>query len=101
VAQPTTTIPTVPTVHLEADGKFRANWQATPQGLLITRLSPGPLQRAGVRIGDVLTTLDGRPLQGEKPLLQARDAIMAGRLASARLEVRRGDQVRGLEIRKQ
>lgn len=83
---------TTPSIHLGASPLFRANWSADPQGLLITRLSPGPLQAAGLRVGDRIVRLDGQALRNEAPLLRARDEIFAGKRPQALLHVRRDGQ---------
>ena len=69
--------------------KFRVNWDQTRDGLTVTRIADGPMKRAGLRVGDRLVSVDGQALVDEEILLAARDAVARGKLASARLIVRR------------
>ncbi len=93
-AAPTPPPPPPPTragsILLGKNRRFGVNWDALPEGLLITRIGPGPMESAGLRIGDLLTTLEGEPIQGESKLLEIRNRIFDGRIAGAEITVRRG-----------
>lgn len=82
----------VKTIALGASRIFGVNWEYNGTGLEITRLSPGPLQRAGFKIGDILVSVDGKPLNDETIILRARNEIFAGERNGAIIEAVRGDE---------
>lgn len=68
-----------------------------PPGLRITRvLLDTPAQRAGLRAGDLLLAVDGRPLGSPKGI---HDAIKAAPFAPHRYRLRRGEQELEMVIR--
>lgn len=86
---PTLSVPVAGTIAMRGESKFRVNWDQTRDGLTVTRIADGPMKRAGLRVGDRLVSVDGQALVDEEILLAARDAVARGKLASARLIVRR------------
>lgn len=58
-------------------------------GVLVTDVAPNtPAARAGVTRGDLIMTLDGRPVAGVDEWEAAASALTAGRIV--RLQIRRG-----------
>lgn len=86
---PTVPVPVAGRIAMEGELKFRVNWDQARDGLTVTRIADGPMKRAGIRVGDRLVSVDGQAIVDEEILLAARDAVARGKLASARLVVRR------------
>jgi hypothetical protein len=84
--------PPVLIIKLGNSRKFGVNWEYNGIGLKITRLSPGPLQKAGFKVGDILVSVDGKPLTDDKKFLQFRDKIYSGSGKELLIEVVRGEE---------
>lgn len=80
----------VNTIKLGASRRFGVNWEYDGRGLIITRMSPGPLQEAGLKIGDILVSLDGKPLTDDGEIIRVRDEIFSGERREALIEALRG-----------
>lgn len=78
------------TIKLGSRNRFGVNWEFDGKGLRITRLSPGPLQEAGFKIGDVLVSFDGKPLKDDQEIIKARNEVFSGVREEALIEVIRG-----------
>ncbi|MCP4213418.1 MAG: hypothetical protein GY765_02125 [bacterium] len=76
-------------IKLGTKRRFGVNWITVESGLQITRLSKGPMKRAELRIGDVITLMNGRRVNN-KLLIKERDAIVSKKKKSALLTVARG-----------
>lgn len=81
----------------------RGSWlgaavEQTPGGLKVTRVShQGPAERAGLKPGDVITALDGRPVFAP---LTARPTVVAWAKGSVhRVTLRRGAQAQTASVR--
>ncbi|MGE5344301.1 MAG: hypothetical protein ACM3SY_22770 [Candidatus Omnitrophota bacterium] len=72
--------------------KFGVNWGIVPNGVKIERLSAGPLQRAGLKIGDVFSEINNQKITGGGILSAIRDDIRLGKREEAILKVYRGNQ---------
>lgn len=79
-------------IQLGDTNKFGVNWKYNGTGLEITRLSPGPLQRAGFKIGDVLISVNGEALIDDTKLLKLRNEIFAGTRQEAFIQAVRGEE---------
>ena len=66
-------------------------------GVRITAISGRQARRGGLRVGDVIMKLDGRPIRTRSELLVALGECRTGQVV--RLEVRRGSLVRMAEVR--
>lgn len=61
-------------------------------GLRITGVVPGsPAERAGWQAGDVLATLEGKPVRSNADVIARRDSILSGVAVYALVGLRRGD----------
>lgn len=87
-----TVTPPVNIIKLGETNKFGVNWEYNGTGLKITRLSPGPLQRADFMIGDVLISVDGEALIDDTKLLRLRNEIFAGIKQEAFIQTLRGEK---------
>ena len=68
------------------------------QGAAITAVQPGsPAERAGLRVGDVVTALNGRPVRGSAELRAQSGVIPAGE--TVELRVQRGRETHTLRAR--
>jgi len=103
---PKTTEGATHTEHPEAEGpkiagyivfgnsnRFGVNWSTVKNGVRITRLSDGPLKKAGIQLGDILVEVDGQPIRNGNQLLEIRDRIFSGRIPDALLKVIRDQEV--------
>jgi len=77
-------------IHLGNQRRFGVNWKSVPGGLKIVRLSPGPMKRAGFKKGDVIVSLNGMPISGEKKLMALRNDIVRKNASPVTLSVTRG-----------
>ena len=70
----------------------------TGKGALVAELTPGgPAEQAGLRPGDLITRVNGQPIDGATALTRAVGLVHAGE--TIRLEVRREGQTREIAIR--
>ncbi len=58
-------------------------------GVLVERVEAGPAERAGIRVGDVILTLDNKVVENADQLKQTLDALEPGR--SVAVLIQRGD----------
>ncbi len=58
-------------------------------GVLVERVEDGPAERAGIRVGDVILTLDNKVVENVEQLKQMLDALEPGR--SVAVLIQRGD----------
>jgi len=66
------------------------------RGVLVVRVNPGsPAEKAGVRVGDVITSVDGDPVDATHTLVHA--VLGADKDAKLALEVVRDGKTRSLE----
>ena len=79
-------------IKLGDTNKFGVNWEYNGTGLEITRLSPGPLQRAGFKIGDVLISVNGEMPIDDTKILKLRNEIFAGIRQEAFIRAVRGEK---------
>lgn len=81
-----------------------AAYRGMPQlrGLLISDFAPGsPAARSGLQVGDVITELDGTPVEAEEEEDIQRFALQVSRLTPgtrAEMKVRRGASILGLPV---
>ncbi|MCP5048992.1 MAG: hypothetical protein GY940_17615 [bacterium] len=81
-------------IILGNSNRFGANWsRVRNRGVRITRLSNGPLKRAGIEVGDILSEVDGRQIQSGNYLIRVRNEIFAGKRPGASIKAYRGDRV--------
>lgn len=72
---------------------FGVNWSQVENGVRISRLSDGPLKRADLKVGDVLSEVDGQPISTGDSLMKARDEIFNGEREEAIIKVYRDNGV--------
>jgi S1-C subfamily serine protease len=73
-----------------------AHITAQSAAVLHSLVTNGPAERAGVREGDVLLSLDDRPVEGPGPLLRMLTADAIGR--SVRLKLLRAGKLIEIEL---
>lgn len=73
--------------------RFGVNWSRVENGVQVSRLSDGPLKRAGLEVGDVFSEVDGQPVSTGNSLLKARDDIFNGEREEAIIKVYRDNGV--------
>jgi serine protease Do len=70
----------------------------TGKGALVAELTPGgPAERAGLKPGDLVTKVNGEPVQSATDLTRAVGRVHAGE--SVRLEVRRDGRMQEIDVR--
>jgi len=75
-------------VNLEADSK------TDPVGARLTAVTPGgPADQAGLKAGDVIVKLDGKPLAGAKPEADEDESAPGQRLVGLAADLEDGDKV--------
>ena len=68
-----------------------------PRGLEIVQLlEPGPAANAGLRVGDIVTELDGQPIEGVGDLQRHLVGNVIGRRVELRIE--RGTESRSVSV---
>ncbi|MFH1154224.1 MAG: tetratricopeptide repeat protein [Pseudomonadota bacterium] len=87
-------------IRMGDETRFQVNWNESGKGLTITKIGAGPMKSAGIRKGDVIIAVNGKPLTKGDPLLALKDEIVAGKVGKAMIEVRRGETVFLLEVTK-
>ncbi len=73
--------------------RFGVNWSRVENGVRISRLSDGPLKRAGLEVGDVLSEVDGQPVSTGDSLMKARNEIFNREREEAIIKVYRDNGV--------
>lgn len=76
-------------IILGNSNRFGVNWRVVKNGVQITRMSDGPLKKAGLKIGDVLSDVDDRKITTGNYLLRMRNEIFYGRRIEALIKVYR------------
>jgi len=67
--------------------------ESTGNGVKITELvENSPAHRAGLRIGDIVVTVDGQQIKDDTAILAARDKVVAGTKPQTILGVQRGNE---------
>jgi hypothetical protein len=80
-------------IILGNSNRFGVNWRVVKDGVQITRMSEGPLKRAGLKIGDVLSDVDDIKITSGNYLLRMRNEIFYGRRTEALIKVYRGGKL--------
>jgi hypothetical protein len=88
-----TTTESVNEIVIGDSNRFGVNWSPVENGVQISRLSDGPLKRAGLEVGDVLSEVDGQPVSTGNSLLTARDEIFNGQREEAIIKVYRDNEI--------
>ncbi|NIM17342.1 MAG: PDZ domain-containing protein [Candidatus Aminicenantes bacterium] len=76
-------------IILGNSNRFGVNWRVVKDGVQITRMSEGPLKKAGLKIGDVLSDVDDRKITTGNYLLRMRNEIFYGRRTEVLIKVYR------------
>jgi carboxyl-terminal processing protease len=71
----------------------------SPHGFVVVSLPPGPAQRAGVRVGDTIVGIEGRPA-AKLSMTQGLARILGPRGTTVRIAVTRGGHQYNLNIRR-
>jgi hypothetical protein len=79
-------------IVLGNSNRFGVNWSRVERGVQISRLSDGPLKRAGIRLGDILAEVDEQKITSGNNLLGIRNLIFTGRKEEAVIKVYRGEE---------
>jgi hypothetical protein len=80
-------------VVLGNSNRFGVNWRPLGEGVQITRLSNGPLKRAGMLVGDILVEVDGKKVVGEGIKLEdARNDVFHGKRSEVLIKVLRNNE---------
>lgn len=79
-------------IHLGSRKMFGVNWVAVEKGVQITKLSNGPLKKAGILIGDIIHSLDDQFVGRGGILIRTRNDIIDGKRGEAIIKVFRGDE---------
>lgn len=82
-------LPLAGVIMLDTGPRFSANWESGAMGLRIVRLGNGPMKDAGMRIGDIITHVNGVAASNAKNLLTVRDRVYAGSMNFAEILVLR------------
>jgi hypothetical protein len=85
-------------IELGNSNRFGVNWASVKLGVRITRLSDGPLKRAGIKLGDILAEVDDRQIMNGNWLIRIRNEIFSGRRDRALIKVVRDDAVYLFEL---
>jgi hypothetical protein len=90
-------ISSAPTTAVEIvlgnSNRFGVNWRPLGEGVQITRLSNGPLKRAGMLVGDILVEVDGKKVTGEGTRLEnARNDVYHGKRSEVLIKVLRNHE---------
>ena len=77
-----------------ARNRFGVNWRPLGDGVQITRLSPGPIKDAGLRVGDIILEVDDIPVNGEGSGIElARDEVFMEKRSQAIIKVSRNNEI--------
>ncbi len=79
-------------IQLGAEGKYKVRWAEVPGGLQIHSLRRGPFEKAGLRVGDFIISVNGAPAT-DSLMLKVRNQIVQGVLSEATISVNRGDRL--------
>jgi len=74
--------------------RFGVNWSVTADGLVITRISQGPMRDGGIRVGDVLLRVNDQPVGNGDDLTHLRNEVVDGKRSSVSLLVRQKGEER-------
>jgi len=73
--------------------RFGVNWRPIGKGVQITRISNGPVKKAGLNVGDIILEVDGENVKGEGAGIElARDQVFNGKRKEVILKVQRDDK---------
>ncbi len=74
--------------------KYGVNWTQIENGIIITKMSPGPFMRAGIKIGDVITSVNGEPAGAGNTLMALRNRVFSGEVSEVTIVVlRKGEEM--------
>ncbi len=79
-------------IRMGKNRKFGVNWASVENGLKVTRMGPGPMKSAGVKIGDIITRVNGKRITNSNLLLKTRDNILYHNHPAAFVIVLRGKE---------
>lgn len=77
-------------IVLGNSNRFGVNWRTVQMGVQISRLSPGPLKTAGLKLGDIIAEVDGERVTNGSKLMRTRNEIFTGRKEEAIVKVLQG-----------
>jgi DNA-directed RNA polymerase subunit RPC12/RpoP len=86
-------------VILREKPMFGVNWEQHALGLKIIKISSGPLQHAGIKIGDIIHTINDSVITHEEQLLLIRDQIFSNQMASAILCIIQSNEKKYFKLR--
>jgi hypothetical protein len=76
-------------IVLGNSNRFGVNWVTVANGVRIARMSNGPLEDAGLLIGDIFSEVDNQKITNGNSLLKIRDEIYSGRKSEVLIKVYR------------
>ncbi len=79
-------------IQLSGESRYGVRWKEEPGGLRIRSLHQGPFEKTGLRIGDLIISVNGAPAR-DSLMLGVRDQIAKGVLSEATISVNRGDRL--------
>ncbi|MCP4147259.1 MAG: hypothetical protein GY757_05865, partial [bacterium] len=72
--------------------RFGVNWKSVANGVVITRISNGPLKIAGLQVGDVLNEVEGEKITNGNRLIALRNRIFSGNRAPVLIKIFRNNK---------
>jgi hypothetical protein len=80
-------------IVLGNSNRFGVNWSVIKDGVQITRMSEGPLKKAGLRVGDIFREVDDQKITDGNSLLRLRNEIFSGRRTQVLIKVYREGKI--------
>ena len=84
---------TGPVIKLEGNDKIGYGAEFKKNRLIIVKITDGsPAEKAGLRLGDQIFSIDGQQLTADDAVRNVRDDILKGKREDAMIGIQRGDQ---------
>jgi hypothetical protein len=77
-------------IKLGEKGLMALQWQWTGNGLKVTEVLEGPSKEAGIQVGDIFVTVDGKQIGSDQEMRGIRDEVKSGKRPQAVVGVLRG-----------
>ncbi len=87
----------LPLITMNNRHRFGVNWSKIKEGLVITKISQGPLENAGLKRGDIIIKANNLPANN-KILMKLRDEVVDGKKKYAVIEVQSKKDIKKFKL---